>query len=40
MSIRDDDYHMGGIGYGPRSARLDHRIDHCVVEPGARLAPT
>jgi CubicO group peptidase (beta-lactamase class C family) len=37
MSIRDVMMHMGGIGYGPRSARLDLASITASSSPGARL---
>jgi len=37
ISIRDVMMHMGGIGYGPRSARLDLASITASSSPGARL---
>jgi CubicO group peptidase (beta-lactamase class C family) len=37
MSIRDVMMHMGGIGYGPRSARLDLTSITATSSPGERL---
>jgi CubicO group peptidase (beta-lactamase class C family) len=39
MSVRDVMMHMGGIGYGPRSARLDLASITASSSPAARLGP-